>query len=82
MLKLIEIKELKPGMFIIDVSNTWSRKLSVPKKMYVLNTDFVQRLVNTGIIEVFIDTSKTKDLSFTKIAEEKPKQNERQDFSH
>lgn len=62
MLKLIAIADLKPGMYIIDVTNTWSKRFAVPKKMYVLDNSIIERLTQGGFREVFIDTSKTRQI--------------------
>ena len=59
MIKLISINELRPGMFIIDVANTWSKSLNLPKKMFIENETVIEKLRNQGIREIFIDSKKT-----------------------
>ncbi len=58
MIKIIKIEDLKPGMFIIDVTNNWSKHLELENKLFVEDELLIERLVQKGLKEVYIDPTK------------------------
>lgn len=67
MLKKIAVDELIPGMYIVDVTLSWSDLLSVERKMHIPDDKLINQLKSSGFQEIFVDTSKyrptTKDSS-------------------
>ncbi len=41
MIKKINIDQLKPGMFVVDVTNSWSRFMKTDKQLFVVDENFV-----------------------------------------
>ncbi len=60
MIKRINIEELNPGMYVVDVAGTWNRFLSTDKKACFADKSFIQLLQKSGYNHVFIDTLRTK----------------------
>lgn len=71
MIKKIKIEDLKPGMFIVDVTQLWSQLLSLEKSMYVEGEQLIQKLKQSGFSEIFVDTAKTIKIK-NKIVETPP----------
>lgn len=61
MVKRIQIEELTPGMFIVDVASTWSTLLNTERKQFVKDEQFIRLLKQNGIDYVFIDPTKKID---------------------
>ncbi len=63
MLKKINVNDLKPGMFVIDVTLAWSDVLSIDRKMHIQDEQTITRFKNAGFKEIFVDTSRFKSVS-------------------
>ncbi len=63
MIKKINIDQLKPGMFVVDVTNSWSRFMKTDKKLFVANEGFIKKLKQNGVREIVIDTAKSQKSS-------------------
>ena len=89
MIKRIDTKQLKPGMFIDDMNCGWLRHPFLTNKITINDDEMIKRIVKHGIREVYIDTEKgltvdnapTKDevnkeiqIEMDKVAESKPAQ--------
>jgi putative nucleotidyltransferase with HDIG domain len=87
MIKRIDTKYLKPGMFIEDMNCGWLRHPFLTNKITITDDEMIERIVKHGIHEVYIDTEKgltVKDapsieevnreiqLAMDKVAESKP----------
>ena len=59
MLKRIEIKELRMGMYCSSWVNT---KSFVKQEFFVDDQDELEQIINSGIKEVFIDPNKGRDV--------------------
>ena len=73
MLKKIDVNDLKPGMYIVDVTLSWSDLLSVKRKMHIHDDIFINQLKNSGFQEIFVDTSKYQPVTVDSKIEEKLK---------
>ena len=62
MIKRISITDLIPGMFIVDVTNSWSMQLDLEKKIFVEDENLINKLRKKGFKEIYIDTSKHKEV--------------------
>lgn len=62
MIKRIRIEDLKPGMFIIDVRNSWSGLMGTEKAFYVEDENLIQKFRLKGFKEIYIDTLKKQDV--------------------
>ena len=58
MIKRINTKQLKPGMFIDDMNCGWLRHPFLINKITITNDEMIARIVKHGIREVYIDTEK------------------------
>ena len=87
MIKRINTKQLKPGMFIDDMNCGWLRHPFLTNKITISDDEMIKRIVKHGIREVYIDTAKgltvkdapTKDevnqevqVEMDRVAESKP----------
>lgn len=87
MIKRINTKQLKPGMFIDDMNCGWLRHPFLTNKITISDDEMIERIVKHGIRDVYIDTDKglevkdapSKDevnkeiqLEMDKVAESKP----------
>jgi putative nucleotidyltransferase with HDIG domain len=58
MIKRINTKQLKPGMFIEDMNCGWLRHPFLTNKITISDEEMIERIVKHGIREVYIDTEK------------------------
>jgi len=58
MIKRIDTKHLKPGMFIEDMNCGWLRHPFLTNKIIITDDEMIERIVKHGIREVYIDTEK------------------------
>ncbi len=58
MIKRINTKQLKPGMFIDDMNCGWLRHPFLTNKITISDEEMIERIVKHGIREVYIDTEK------------------------
>lgn len=58
MIKRINTKQLKPGMFIDDMNCGWLRHPFLTNKITISDDEMINRIVKHGIREVYIDTEK------------------------
>jgi len=58
MIKRINTKQLKPGMFIDDMNCGWLRHPFLTNKITISDDEMIKRIVKHGIREVYIDTEK------------------------
>lgn len=49
-------------MFIVDVTDSWSKRLGIEKELYLTDQGLLQKLQQMGYKDVHIDTAKTKIL--------------------
>ena len=63
MLKKIRINDLKPGMYVVDVTLSWSDILSLERKMYIADEETIKKFKDFGFQEIFVDTSKYKQIN-------------------
>lgn len=61
MIKIISIENLKPGMFIVDVLNSWSSSMKTAKQLYV-DENLINKLRKNGVKEVYTDTLKKQEI--------------------
>lgn len=60
MLKKIKVEDLRVGMYVVDVTLSWSKLLSLERKFYVKDNKIPLLLKDSGFKEIFIETVKTK----------------------
>jgi len=60
MLKHIPVEELKPGMFIIDVTLSWSKKLGLERTQYIEDEGIIETFKQKGVKFIYIDPEKTR----------------------
>jgi HD-GYP domain-containing protein (c-di-GMP phosphodiesterase class II) len=58
MIKKIQIKELRPGMFISDLNAPYKQHPFLTNSVKVKNEKVLDKIIKSGIIEVIIDTDK------------------------
>ena len=58
MIKRINTKQLKPGMFIDDMNCGWLRHPFLTNKITINDDEIIERIIKYGICEVYIDTDK------------------------
>ena len=62
MLKKVNVNDLKPGMYIVDVTMAWSDLLSIDKKLQIPDEETISRFKKSGFQEIFVDTSRFKSI--------------------
>ncbi|MDP3538150.1 MAG: HD-GYP domain-containing protein [Azonexus sp.] len=62
MIRKISIRKLQPGMYVVDLHKHWLEHSIWRKKFVVRDESQIARLVEEGIVEVSIDTSKGVDI--------------------
>lgn len=72
MIKRIDIEDVTPGMFIVDIAGTWSRLLAVDHKHYVADDAFIQLLRKSGFKQVFVDTDRFSEQVAESVVEMAP----------
>ena len=70
MLKRINIKQLRVGMYIQEISGSWMDHPFWRSKFVIDNADDLREIVKSGIKEVVIDTSKGLDVATEKEAQQ------------
>ena len=60
MVKMIKVEELIPSLYVIDVSNTWNKYLSLNRKSYICNEELVRIFRQSGMEKIYVDTAKSK----------------------
>lgn len=61
MIKKIPVERLRPGMFLHSLNAGWMSHPFVRSRFLVADEDVVQRIVDAGIHELYIDTSRGMD---------------------
>ncbi len=74
MVKKVNVKELKRGMFIHDINCSWLDHPFFGRSMELNDNDLIDKIVNYGIREVYIDTEKGDDVGGTRVEQETEKQ--------
>jgi len=62
MIKKVEVKQLKAGMFVNDFNCGWSEHPFISSQMLIKNDKAIAQIIKHGIHEVYIDTSKGLDV--------------------
>lgn len=70
MIKKIRVDQLKPGMFIHDLNCGWIHHPFLGGSMKVKNEKTIEKIVEYGIREVYIDTDKGPDVTDAPTMEE------------
>jgi putative nucleotidyltransferase with HDIG domain len=70
MKKKVKVDQLKPGMFICDFNCGWLKHPFLSSSLKVKNEKIVEKIVKSGIREVFIDTDKGLDVACAPAEEE------------
>lgn len=63
MIKKVKVDKLKPGAFITDFNCSWLAHPFIVSKKRIRNYKDIQKIKESGITEVFIDTTKGIDIS-------------------
>ena len=63
MVKKIKTSQVKPGMFIQDFNCGWLQHPFFSRTAKVKNEKMIQKILNSGIREVYIDTDKGLDVA-------------------
>ena len=61
MIKKVDVKDLRPGVFIHSFDEGWFRHPFLGNKKLIKNEWMIERIRKYGIYEVYIDTSKGLD---------------------
>jgi HD-GYP domain-containing protein (c-di-GMP phosphodiesterase class II) len=69
-IKKIGVRELRVGMFIHDLSCNWMDHPFVRSRLLLTTEDEIRKIIDAGIHEVYIDTSKGLDATHAPTAEE------------
>ena len=70
MAKKISIDQLKPGMFVCDLGSDWMAHPFLRSAFAVKDESMVQKIVDSGIHEVYIDPKRGDDVADAPTAEE------------
>ncbi len=70
MTKKISIEQLKPGMYVSDLGSDWMSHPFLRSAFAVKDEAMVKKIVESGIHEVYIDTSRGDDVPDAPTAEE------------
>ncbi|MEC4722493.1 HD-GYP domain-containing protein [Noviherbaspirillum sp. CPCC 100848] len=70
MIKKIGVRELRVGMFIHDFSCHWMDHPFARSRLMLTSEDEIRKIIDAGIHEVYIDTSKGLDAAHAPTAEE------------
>lgn len=62
MVKKVNVKELRRGMFIYDINCSWLNHPFFGRSMQLNDNELIEKIVNYGIREVYIDTDKGIDV--------------------
>ena len=62
MIKKIKIDQLRMGMYIQDFNCGWMKHPFFNKTAKIINQKMIEKVLNAGILELFIDTDKGVDL--------------------
>lgn len=63
MIKKIKVKQLQPGMFVHDMNCGWLEHPFFTNSMKIKNEKVIDKIINYGICEVYIDTKKGLDVA-------------------
>jgi HD-GYP domain-containing protein (c-di-GMP phosphodiesterase class II) len=63
MIKKVSVQQLKPGMFIHDMNCGWMEHPFLTGSLNVRNDKEIEKIADSGIREVYIDTSKGLDVA-------------------
>ncbi len=63
MIKKIKIDRLRPGMFIHDLNCGWMRHPFISNSIKIRNEKTIEKIIDHGICEVYIDTDKGLDVT-------------------
>ena len=61
MIKRIDIRHLKPGMYVADLNNQWVPKNNASRSGLVKYQATIDKVIRLGVKELYIDTSKGLD---------------------
>ena len=70
MKKKIKVEQLKPGIFIDDFNCSWLDHPFFTDSIKVNNEETIEKIIDTGIREVYIDTDKGLDVDDAPTKEE------------
>jgi len=70
MIKKIDISQLKPGMFIHDLSCNWIDHPFMRNKFLLTSQDEIRKIVAAGIHDIYIDTERGLDVQDAPTVEE------------
>lgn len=70
MIKKIGVRQLKVGMFVHDLSCHWMDHPFLRSRLMIASDDEIQKIVDAGIHELYIDTEKGLDVADAPTAEE------------
>ncbi len=63
MIKKIKVKQLQPGMFIHDLNCGWLQHPFLANSMKIKNDKIIDKIIDYGIREVYIDSKKGLDVA-------------------
>jgi putative nucleotidyltransferase with HDIG domain len=63
MVKKIKVKQLKPGMYIHDLDCGWLDHPFFTNSLKIKNKQMIKKIIDAGLQEVYIDTSKGLDVA-------------------
>ena len=66
MIKLIRVEHLKPGMYIHDLNCGWLNHPFLTTAFLVRNQETIDKIIDLGIRELYIDTGKGTDVKIAK----------------
>ncbi len=62
MVKKVKTRQLKPGMFVSDFNCSWLQHPFLTKSVKLTSEEMISKIIDQGIAEVYIDTSKGLDV--------------------
>ncbi len=60
MIKKVNVKELRPGMFVSSLNVPWIHHPFLRNSVKIKNEKIIRKIINTGTWEVYIDTDKSQ----------------------
>ncbi len=70
MIKKVKVKDLSIGMYVHDFNCGWLSHPFYKSQMLIKDDQLIEKIIKTGIHEIYIDTAKGKDLSTAPTAAE------------
>ena len=80
MIKKIQVEDLKPGMFVHDFNCGWMDHPFFQSQLLIKNDKAIEKILKSGIKELFIDTEKGDDVSYAPTAFEARRETDRRIF--